>query len=73
MDHLKESMLLWLPAHMLEDLETVKDVTTANGLVLDFCSQKISFEQVCDEFQTIKVDMDDYLNKFEYSLRQLDA
>lgn len=72
-DALSESMFLWLPSYMTEDTEAVQDITNANGLILDFCEQEISFEQVCDELSTINVDMDDYLNNLNLTLRRLGA
>jgi hypothetical protein len=71
MTNLSESMMLWLPSYMVEDDEAVEDVTKANGLLLDFCDREIGLEQVCDEFSTIGVDMDAYLNDLDTSLRRL--
>jgi hypothetical protein len=72
-DNLSESMLLWLPSYLVEDSEAVQEMTSANGLILDFCQQEISLEQVCDEFSTIGVDMDDYLNRLDSTLHRLGA
>lgn len=72
-DALSESMFLWLPSHLTEDTEAIQNITNANGLILDFCEQEISLEQVCDEFSAINVDMDDYLSNLDSSLRRLGA
>ncbi|MGL5940814.1 MAG: hypothetical protein ACRC2S_10550 [Waterburya sp.] len=72
-DDLSESMFLWLPSHMVEDSEAVTDVTKANGLILDFCDQEICLEQVLDEFSTIGVCMDTYLDNLDSTMRRLGA
>jgi hypothetical protein len=73
MTNLSESMMLWLPSYMVEDDEAVKDVTQANGLILDFCDGEISFEQIVDEFSTIGVCTDTYLVDLDSTLRRLGA
>ena len=62
MKRIKESMMLWLPAYMVEDREVVTDVTKANGLVMDFFDGDICLTQVIDEFNDIGVDLDSYLD-----------
>jgi hypothetical protein len=58
---------------MVEDPEAVEDVTKANGLILDFCDHEIGFEQVLDEFSTIGVDMNSYLDDLDSAMRRLGA
>jgi hypothetical protein len=70
---LSESMFLWLPSYMVEDPGAIEEVTNANGLILDFCHQEITLEQVCDEFSDINVDMDNYLNHLDSTLHRLGA
>lgn len=66
--------MLWLPSHMVEDdPEAVETVTSANGIILDFCDGNISLEQVLDELNDHHVDMDDYLDNFEQSLHRFGA
>lgn len=71
MSNTLQPMMLWLPSHMVEDEQAVTDITNANGLIMDFCDQEIGLEQVLDEFSTIGVDMDDYLNNFDTALRRM--
>jgi hypothetical protein len=74
MTDFNESIMLWLPTHMIKDEpEAIETITTANGIILDFCDGEISFEQTLDELNDHHVDMDDYLDNFEQSLRLFGA
>lgn len=74
MSNFSEAVMLWLPSHLVEDdSEAVETVTTANGIILDFCDGEISFEQTLDELNDHHVDVDSYLEDFERSLRQFGA
>lgn len=73
MANLSESMMLWLPSYMVEDDEAVEDVTKANGLILDFCSQEICLEQVIDELSDLDVHTDTYLDDLDLTLTRLGA
>jgi hypothetical protein len=74
MINFNEAVMLWLPTHLVEDEpEAVETVTTANGIILDFCDGEISFEQTLDELYDQRVDVDSYLEDFEQSLRRFGA
>ena len=74
MSNFSEAVMLWLPAYLVgEDPQAVETVTTANGIILDFCDGEISFEQTLDELNDHHVDVDSYLEDFERSLRQFGA
>ena len=74
MSNFSEAVMLWLPAYLVdEDSKAVETVTTANGIILDFCDGEISFEQTLDELNDHHVDVDSYLEDFERSLRQFGA
>lgn len=74
MSKFNEAVMLWLPAHLVsEDPEAVKTVTTANGVILNFCDGEIGFEQTLDELNDHHVDVDSYLEDFEQSLRHFGA
>lgn len=74
MSNFSSAVMLWLPSHLVEDdSEAVEAVTTANGIILDFCDGEISFEQTLDELNDHHVDVDSYLEDFERSLRQFGA
>ncbi len=70
MNNLSESIILWLPAHLTEDESAVRDVTQANSLIMDFCDRDISLEQVLDEFSTMGVHTDSFIESLDFSLRQ---
>ena len=69
MNNLSDSLLLWLPSYMVEDDEARKVVTTANGLIVDFCDLDIGLEQVLDEFNTIGVSPDQFRENLDFNLR----
>ena len=74
MSNFSEAVMLWLPAYLVdEDSKAVETVTTANGIILDFCDGEISFEQTLDELNDHHVDVDSYLENFERSLRHFGA
>ena len=74
MSNFSEAVILWLPAYLVdEDSKAVETVTTANGIILDFCDGEISFEQTLDELNDHHVDVDSYLENFERSLRHFGA
>ncbi len=74
MSILQEPMMLWLPSWMVEEVpEAVKNITKANGLVMDYLDRDIPIEQMLDEFNDIGVDLDDYADNLEATLRRLGA
>lgn len=74
MSNFNEAVMLWLPTHMVEDEpEAIETVTTANGIILDFCDGEISFEQTLDELNDHHIDLDSYLENFAESLRTFGA
>lgn len=70
MSDLYDSVMLWLPAHLVEDREVVDNVTKANGLIMDFCDQDIRLEQVLDEMSTMGINSNNFIETLDFNLRQ---
>lgn len=70
MNDLATNVILWLPAYMTEDDESVELVTKANGLILDFCDRDASLEQVLDELSTMRLSPDAFANNLDLVLRK---
>lgn len=69
---LQASMLLWIPSNVQCDLEweeRARQATAANGAVLDFCNQEISFADMLDQVEFYDANIDDYLASLSESLR----
>lgn len=73
MSNLQESVMLWLPAHLTEDKSAVRNVTQANGLIMDFCDRDICLEQILDEFSTMGIHTDEFIENLDFNLRQRGA
>lgn len=70
MDNLTTDVMLWLPAYLTEDDESVELVTKANGLILDFCDRDVSLEQVLDELSTMRLSPDAFTHNLDLNLRK---
>lgn len=73
MDNLQRDVMLWLPSYLVEDEEAVRDVTYANGLIMDFCDRDIGLEQVLDEFSARGISPDEFIETLDFNLRQRGA
>lgn len=69
MSDLQESVMLWLPSHMVESEEATNNVTKANGLIMDFCDLDIPLEQVLDEFSAMGISPDEFRETLDFNLR----
>lgn len=69
MRDLATDVMLWLPAHMVENSQATANVTKANGLILDFCDRDVSLEQVLDELLTMGISPDEFRETLDFNLR----
>ena len=69
MADLQESVMLWLPSHLVEDDEKVANVTKANGLIMDFCDGDIRLEQALDEMSSMGINPDIFADSLDFNLR----
>lgn len=69
MTDLPESVMLWLPSHLVQDEEAVNNVTKANGLIFDFCDRDITLEEVLDEISSMDINPDIFANSLDFQLR----
>lgn len=70
MNDLSTDVMLWLPSHLVEEVEAVHNVTRANGLIIDFCDRDIGLEQVLDEFSTMGISPDEFRSTLDFNLRR---
>ena len=69
---LQESMLLWIPQSSKSDEESDelnKQVTAANGSVLDFCDCLISLDEMLQSIEYYGADVDEYLEDLAETVR----
>lgn len=69
---LSESMLLWLPTHIesIEESEQLtKQVTLANGAILDFCDGDNSLADTLEIIEYYGANVDDYRINLEDTIR----
>ena len=68
----RESMLLWLPSSMLDEQPLlIKEVTAANGAILDFCDGELSFADTLETIEYYGANVDQYRTVLASDLRQL--
>ncbi len=68
----RESMLLWLPASMLDEQPLlIEEVTAANGAILDFCDGELSFADTLEAIEYYGANVDQYRAGLEADLRRL--
>ncbi len=68
----RESMLLWLPSSMLtEQPSLIKEVTAANGAILDFCDGKLSFADTLEAIEYYGANVDQYRASMVDDLRRM--
>jgi hypothetical protein len=74
--NLQESMLLWIPPNLESQEEwdvRAKEVTQANGAVLDFCDRVITLDEMLQTVEFYGADVDLYLYDLAETVRILGA
>ena len=67
----RESMLLWLPASMLDEQPgRIEEVTAANGAILDFCDGELSFADTLEAIEYYGANVDEYRASLADDLRR---
>ncbi len=64
---LTESMLLWLPASMLDEQPLIEEVTAANGAILDFLDGELSFADTLETIEFYGADVDEYRTELSHT------